>query len=616
MSRIFLNKLVFQGSSKKPAIVEFEKGFNVISGPSDTGKSLIFECLNYVLGGSDPPKEPPESIGYTNLYLSLEHENESFTIERSVLSNDVRIYECHFDDINDATESREVSGSASALDSLSSYLLFKINAADKKLKKNEHNKTQRLTFNLLRKVLLIHELSIQSNHSPILTGEVVSSTVEKSLFRYLITGIDFSDIIEIQKPAIRKADANARIRMLDYLLAKNSYEFKDDSSVEELMEQRNKLDISIENEIENVSVKNSEIRKLQIERRETWKKVIAAESKIDQIGEILDRFELLGKHYQSDLDRLEAIIETGSMLTLTKDSQCPLCGSVPEHHDPNCYINNENIESIRASCDVEKNKIKILQGDLEQTIKEVRSEQDKNIETLKLNKKQFQKIDLELNQFLEPNLKKIKKNLRALFEKKKELELLINYKDQYEELEKLKAVATQDLKPQKKEKKFPKGVQATEVTELLALIEQRLRAWSFPDLDRIGFSEEKQDITIGNKNRADQGKGLRAITNSAFIISLMDFCLHNNLVHPGFVILDSPLTTFKGKKAVSEDEALPKDVKFNFYKDLSKTTLDRQIIVIENDDPPKSLSEGVNFITFTKEYEKGRYGFIPVSKGI
>ena len=84
--------------------------------------------------------------------------------------------------------------------------------------------------------------------------------------------------------------------------------------------------------------------------------------------------------------------------------------------------------------------------------------------------------------------------------------------------------------------------------------------------------------------------------------------------HPGFIVLDSPLVTFKGADNIDQDEAISDDMKEHFYTELSKTAKNRQIIVIENDDPPTEAIENLHFIHFTKDENRGRYGFIPISR--
>src|SRR5688500_11002637 len=59
------------GASVPEARVEFDSGFSLIVGPSDTGKSFILQCIDYMLGGGKAPKEIPEAAGYESARLEI-----------------------------------------------------------------------------------------------------------------------------------------------------------------------------------------------------------------------------------------------------------------------------------------------------------------------------------------------------------------------------------------------------------------------------------------------------------------------------------------------------------------------------------------------------------------
>ena len=59
MSRFYIEQLLIQGENRPDAIVDFKPGVNFIIGPSNTGKSLIMDSIDYVFGFS-PTKKKPE----------------------------------------------------------------------------------------------------------------------------------------------------------------------------------------------------------------------------------------------------------------------------------------------------------------------------------------------------------------------------------------------------------------------------------------------------------------------------------------------------------------------------------------------------------------------------
>jgi len=71
-----------------------------------------------------------------------------------------------------------------------------------------------------------------------------------------------------------------------------------------------------------------------------------------------------------------------------------------------------------------------------------------------------------------------------------------------------------------------------------------LKSWDFPGDCLVHFDKEATDFVIDGKPRGSCGKGLRAITHAAVTIALLEYCLENDLPHPGFVVLDSPLLAY------------------------------------------------------------------------
>jgi hypothetical protein len=144
-------------------------------------------------------------------------------------------------------------------------------------------------------------------------------------------------------------------------------------------------------------------------------------------------------------------------------------------------------------------------------------------------------------------------------------------------------------------------------------VQSLLEAWKYPDLTRVTFSDEKVDLVISGKERASEGKGFRAIAYAAFMIGLLDYCVDSKveLPHPGIVVLDSPLVTYK-RRDTTPGEEISEDVTSAFYEDLAKLPTGRQVIVLENNDPPAALHSQINYTHFSRS-ATGRYGFYPVT---
>ena len=121
-------------------------------------------------------------------------------------------------------------------------------------------------------------------------------------------------------------------------------------------------------------------------------------------------------------------------------------------------------------------------------------------------------------------------------------------------------------------------------------IAARLQAWGVPGADRTTFDKNDQDIISGDQKRSAHGKGVRAILHSAFTLGLAQYCFDRELPHPGFVILDSPLVTYRAPEDIEAagEDVLPASVAAQFYADV-QDGVDGQVIVLENTDPPNGV---------------------------
>jgi len=144
-------------------------------------------------------------------------------------------------------------------------------------------------------------------------------------------------------------------------------------------------------------------------------------------------------------------------------------------------------------------------------------------------------------------------------------------------------------------------------------VQKVLAAWNFPELGRVVFSEEQDDIVISSQDRASHGKGVRALTCAAFITGIMRHCVQEKLPHPGLLVLDSPLTAYKDPDAPGTDGARFRKagVKEAFYRALAGELGPGQFIILENQEPPADIVPKIVYHHFSKS-DVGRYGFFPV----
>jgi hypothetical protein len=145
-------------------------------------------------------------------------------------------------------------------------------------------------------------------------------------------------------------------------------------------------------------------------------------------------------------------------------------------------------------------------------------------------------------------------------------------------------------------------------------IEKILREWSWPADGRVEFDFKAFDINVDGKPRQSHGKGVRAILQSAFVFGLLRYCVANKRPHPGFVVLDSPLTTYKQGQVISKDDDIDPTIESHFWSSLTSIAKGSQIVVIDNKEPPVELAKQVAYTFFAgpNASSRQRKGFIPI----
>ena len=88
MNRFYIEKLIVSGGGHKTTVIDFKPGLNFILGPSNTGKSLIMDCIDYVFGFT-PRKNHPSKIvdnnyGYERIALHLATGKGTVILERKI----------------------------------------------------------------------------------------------------------------------------------------------------------------------------------------------------------------------------------------------------------------------------------------------------------------------------------------------------------------------------------------------------------------------------------------------------------------------------------------------------------------------------------------------------
>lgn len=607
-------RLSLVGSGKVNAEIEFTRGLNVIAGPSDTGKSFIAQCLDYALGGGDSPKEIPEADGYSSVVLEIEaNDNQRiYSLERSLRGGEVL---CKTDGKPDRLLAAKHEGGKE--DTVSQFLLDLSGLGTKKVRTNEHGATRPLSFRDIAKLIIIDEETVIKKHSPVLSGQVIHKTAESGVFRLLLTGTDDSSIITTEDPKVAKGRQTGKAELLEDLLKTTRDRLAELSEVSTLAEERDRL-TRIEPSIQIALVERSaalgSVAPLQMKCKTAWTALKLVESKLAVLSELHIRFDLLQKQYGSDLRRLEAIDEASVRLCQLKEERCPMCGALAEHqnHDHR-GVHLEPVD-ISQACKAEATKTFKLLQDLQTTQSAMSTEVEQLQSTRDVRQREFDTYSSELRVLMEHHVDVASKKVDELRLRAEACRKAI---DQLERIQDLEDLLEEANKPKKKQKIDRTGaaVSTAQADPFSQEVEALLKAWHFPDLDRVSFSESDQDVIISGRARKSHGKGVRAITRAAFNLALLRLCVDDERPFPNFVLIDSPLLVYEEPDA--DESSFPQDIKKCFWESVKDSFIESQVIIIENSHqlPQDGTLDGVNIELFSGN-DQGRRGFIPQPGGV
>ena len=324
---------------------------------------------------------------------------------------------------------------------------------------------------------------------------------------------------------------------------------------------------------------------------------------------------MLADVYDSDVGRLELLEEGAAALMAGARRPCPLCGADPEHQHEVHGL--EHVERSQRAVRAEIAKIRVEHADLGKTTASLEAEQEglagrvrrlsAEIESLERQIEQTRPLEATSRQAYE-ELDRARARLREGLALKKRIESLNARK-----------TALEVFKPTSTSRDaMAVGIGGVVGHEFTSIVQTILRAWRFPGDPVVWFDDRTHDILIDGKNRRGNGKGVRALMNAAFKIGVLVHCRAKKLPHPGVVVLDSPLLSYRdphtskhGELSADEQAVTRTGLKEHFYRYLLDHSHDAQFVIVENDAPPIDFGSDAKVTRFVgPQGQGGRRGLL------
>lgn len=608
MPDLILRKIMLRGDGKKDSEIEFLRGINLITGGSDTGKTYMFDLINYVLGASNPPHYIKVSEGYNLALLEIEINQHTQTLIRAFDAKEfIYIYHSKITEITEKDVPQKYQADTKAKQSISKYLMGLLGYSEPiVLKSTVRGKKQQLSFRLLMKNFSISEEKITAKSKSIIETELTYPkpvfTVEK--LRFLLSG-------EGKCTKARNSQA-VKVRAVNKLEVLNELLVEVEEKLNAELKTVEYANISVDDHSE-IKIVSDEISALEKEKEKKQSRITELKDNIFDLQhtltntrETIRRFQILKEQYQTEIERIEFVYEGESYIAQIENDVCPLCHS-------EIIKAKIDIEKVFEAFNIEKKKIVEKRSGIDEAVNDVQNKEDYLLQQIKAIEDEIRSIENYLRNEICPTIeqKQIDYNVLNDYCRHKAKEEVL--KSQYENIKKRIDTFTNiaeenDDAPVKRDE----TVFENRIEELCEHMAELLVEFKFSDNVEVNYDCQDQDFYINEQKRKAYGQGYSGLIYISYVLALKWISDKYGIATPNFLILDSPFTAL-----TEEDEKNGKVIfKSNkridsFFNYIIKEYENKQIILIENtDERYNKVDDKVNYIHFTKNKELGRYGFV------
>lgn len=573
--------------------VEFTPGLTIISGPSNTGKTCIIKCINYVFGDDREPFS--NDTGYNSVTVLVKTSNGSVSFQRLLGKNKINVKS--FDERVESGEYNSRTGNK-----IISSVWLKIIGIDDEIKiiSNADYKRRRLTWRTFSHYFMIDEHEIDKEESILLPKQNTAKTAFYSSLIYLIYNEDFSNHDEKKSKEERKIIKGAVEKYINTNLSSIAKRKKT------ILEELEKLDgINMQDElnklVQELTETEEKINRAIIRNQELLDELFKKEEKLAEYSLLSSRYRALETQYTSDIKRLSFIVE-GEVISddFPYSRNCPFCENELQKKQEESYIDTSRAELERI--------ISQLYGLEDSSLEVVRqiAELKSDIDDLQ---KEKQSIDNLIKFDLQPKASRLNE---SILNNKKNIEL----ENELVVIKRLSENWVTDLRDididEDTEMKYKPLEQFNKEfwDEIDSILMEILETCRYTPLVSARFGKSSFDIEVnGNKKSKNHGKGYRAFLNTIVALAFRKYMVTKAFYKPGLLVVDTPLLGF--------DEGIDNETPESQQRALFEYFMDNQdigqTIIIENSNTLPLLdytSAEVNEIKFTRGQTEGRYGFL------
>lgn len=589
----YIEKIEYSGNGVKTVSVEFQKGLNIIYGPSDTGKSYIAETISFMTGSQTCRIDPATNYNHVALYLNVD--GYTVKMERKMEGGNFTVTSSYH-----GIDSGTYTPTAQGNNSISDVWLAVMGIKDRQqILKSAEYAHQTLSIRTMFHLYDVDEDNIARKDSILLPQHDFTKMSSQSAILYMLLGQSNWDGQNHETKKDRDKKKQAQIEYLTQYISdvkekRDEIGYIVNSNQESLNDRMQEIMSEIDSAEGEISIAVSESRELA-------KQITVIDKKISEGIMMMERYRVLQNQYQSDIARLTFIVEGEiNHASLPKIAKCPFC---------NGELAKEEEESCVEAAKVEVERIVPQINDLAEAMDDLQDELDSLKAEREVLESQRNEKENIINAELNPMVDELRRTLEEYSRKLQVFQEHKTYSNMIEDM----GIRLRNLEDtvNQKEHYDIKAVyeEHSIIEEFEKLFFDILNECEFDGLERAIFSFSKFDVRVNEKDKFRYGQGYRAFINTVLLLTLHEYMHLKGEYNLGMLIIDSPTLTLKEHPV--DDEASD-GMKKALFKYMAKHQReDEQIIIIENDIPDIDyVKYGVHCILFTGNKEEGRYGLL------
>lgn len=608
MSRFYITQIAASGPNVEFSAIPLKDGVNFIVGPSNTGKSYVINCINFMLGGKEPPFSK-EDTGYDKIHLTLESDN-GYWLSAARMIKDGKNGDRGSNIVTVETTIPGIENTDYKISSKEySDLLLRLMGIEERpsIIATQAAKSENLTFRTMIHFFFLSEDNIFEKETAFDIPKHSKITASLTSLIYLLSGDDLKRYIpEVSAEELERI-ATQKTGVINYLNRKISALTEQKIKLEEALAGNTDIDIDskINNIVTQIEIVEKEIVDAVEESRRLLEQVFTINARLQEARYLRNRYKALRTQYVSDIKRLGFIVDGNKKSReIAHKVNCPFCG----HHMEDAQNRELYVESAKA----ELARIKLQLEDLQVT------EADANNEIMTLEN-QLNELNIRNNsitQLINRRLRPQAQELKALVAEYKKI---LQLRQDLESISYMSTTLSVDVfEKQNEDEETVATFNAKEVFDrdiwraLSDDFNAMVKACAYPGSPDSYLSIDTADAVVGGKHKKNQGKGYRAFLNTIMLFNLMKYLEKNGTYALHLLVLDSPILSLKEKKyGITKNEVATFGMKESLIRYIIENCGENQVIIAENELPEAVDYAKATVITFTQSESEGvRYGFL------